>query len=114
VAALEKTVLTDNLRPKATVLARLDAIEQRLKDRDKADEKEAKSDEGALGDLRKAVDKGQKQNEDLLRRMKALEEKQGGGEAKADDVQALRRDVDRTTKVLDELKERIRKLETKK
>src|SRR5690349_17999949 len=68
VTALEKEVISDPYKPKSTVLARLDAIEERLKGLDKQDEKEQRTDTRTFDDMKKQLEQSQKTIAQLERR----------------------------------------------
>lgn len=115
-AALEKVVLDDPFRPKNTVLARLDAIEERLGKLDKQGVAEAKEDSRTLDAMRDGMKETTRSIEHLERRLKAVEQdKKGGADAGlAADVRELKRDVDQIERTLDDLKNRVSKLESKR
>lgn len=95
VEALEKAVLRDPLHPTRPVIARLDAGEQRLS----------------------AIEKHQAETHDFDRRLTSVETQQRQAVRDAvdpRDLRELQRKVDRLTKGLDDLKQRLQKLESKR
>ena len=92
VAALEKVVIKDLQHPKDTVLARLETAENRLKEMERSDS---------------AVEKRVASLEGERRRVAP------GVHDPAVELQTLRRQVDTLTRTLDDVKERVRRLEGK-
>lgn len=112
---LEQTVLADPFHPTQTVLSRLDAAEKAIKELQKHDNDSAnvagKDDES----MRKSLTELQKDNDDLTRRLKAAEDQlHRSGVGDANDLRDLKRTVDQLDRTVDDLKERVKRLEAKK
>ena len=112
VQTLERAVLRDPFKPQNTVLARLEFLERQFIERDKSADKSAASDQRTLEEMRKVIEKNQRVTDELARSVKSLE--QGGGGAARNELQQLRRDVERSARSLNDLTERVRRLEAKK
>jgi len=113
VTTLEKAVLDDPLHPKSTVLARLDAIEERLKKVNKLGEADAKTVAHALDAVKDDQKEIVKMIERMERRLKEVEQDKGADGA-AGDVKELKRSLDHVQKAVDDLKGRVGKLEDKR
>ena len=116
ITALEVTVVRDPFRPKDTVLSRLEVVEEKLKDFGKAGATDAKGEQRSFEELRKAMEKVQKQNDELDRKLKALAQDRpdGGDGAVAKAVKEMQGEVDGLQRGLDDLKARVAKLENKR
>ena len=111
VDVLEKVVLTDPYHPTQTVLSRLDVAEKTIKELQKHDNDSAKvevKDDESLTEL-------QKDSDDLNRRLKAAEDQlRRSGAGDENDLRDLKRTVDQLDRSVDDLKERVKRLEAKK
>lgn len=115
VDVLEKTVLADPLHPTRTLLSRLDAAEESVDQLQKHDNDTArvlgKDDET----LHKALSELQKVSDELNRRLKVAEDHlRRSGAGGAVDLRELKRTLEEVDHSVDDLKERVKRLEAKK
>lgn len=108
---LEKSVLRDPYKPQETVLARLDRLELEYKRHTGQD---ARADERILSSLEKAVEANRRQGEELARRLKAMEGERNAESISPREVQALRREIDRAAHALEDLDDRVQRLESRR
>ena len=114
IETLEKTVLTDPFQPKHTVLARLTAAEDAitvLQKHDAAAEKVGAKDDDAI---QKSITELRKTSEVIERRLKSVEDQlHRNGPADANDLRDLKRSMDTMTRNVNDLKNRVKRLEAK-
>lgn len=108
---LEKSVLRDPYKPQETVLARLDRLEVEVQ---RHTGKDARADARVISNLEKAVEASRRQGEDLARRLKAIEADRGAESITPREVQALRREIDRASDALEDLADRVQRLEARR
>lgn len=115
ISVLEKEVLTNPLQPSHTVLSRLTAAEDAIKELEKHDTASAKVEGRDDETVGKSITSLQKETKDLEKRLKELEDlPQHSGTAESNDVRDFKRTVDQLDRSIDDLKERVKRLEAKK
>lgn len=115
VDVLDKTVLSDPYHPTQTVLSRLDVAEKSIKELAKHDNESAKVEVKDDESLRKTIAELQKDSEEINKRLKAAEDQlRRGAAGDTNDVRDLKHSVDQLDRSLDDLKERVKRLEAKK
>jgi len=116
VDVLERTVLSDPTRPDRTVLARLDKVELALA-RFGIDEPGRYVGRRTFEDVRAAAEQALQKAQELDRRLKALEvERRGGGsdDALLRELRDLRRELERLARTVEDLKQQVHRLETRR
>ena len=113
VTQLERRVLEDPYRPKETILARLESLEETVRRMAKADEATSKLDTRASDQQRKEQERHTKEHETLDRRLKDVEKGRGGTTDPAD-IRELRKEADALRRSVDDLKVRVGRLESKR
>lgn len=108
-AALEKAIVRNPERPRETVLARLEAIEDLLRKQGQANDKQTDA-------AKKTVDEAAVEQEKLERRMKILENKAQEGARNNinemnDMLRDLKKDLSGFQQSIKDLSDRVRKLE---
>lgn len=115
---LEKTVLADPYRPTKTVLARLSSAEEAIEKLRKRDAQAESDTDADAKTVREALSAMEKDDEDLQRRVKTLEDqarrRDGNAGAAAGQVAELERDLARLSRSVDDLSARVKRLESKK
>ena len=109
VEALETAVIKNPAHPQKTVLVRLESLEEHFQEVRKADLKETES-------VRRILTQLQKDSLDLDKRLKGAEEVLGNrpaGDYPAD-LRDVKKVVDQLDRTVDDLKERVKRLEAKK
>ena len=115
VDVLEKTVLTDPYHPTQTVLSRLDVAEKVIKELQKHDNDSSKVEVKDDESMRKSLAELQKDSDDLNRRLKAAEDQlRRSGVGDANDLRDLKRTIDQLDRSVNDLRERVKRLEAKK
>jgi hypothetical protein len=110
VADLERIILRDANDPRRTVLARVEAIERRLDERARDEERDGR----VLRDDRAALDRRLDQltrgQQEIERRLRALEADRGGANVERE-LQQLQRDQQSIERTLRDLADRVRRVE---
>ena len=110
VAVLERTVVRDPFTPKATVLARLDALEKRLDAADSAGTTEQKVEARQDEQIQRTVDALARQVKELDARLDRAEKSEAG----ADQLREIKATLGQLTRSVAEMGERVRRMEAKK
>ncbi len=114
VEELERVVTTDPFQPKATVVARLKTVEDRLDAMAKSDADRVRSSTRSREEAGKSLTAMEKQVEQIERRLKDLESaKRDDTASLASDLKSLKQEMERATRTLRDLETRMRRLETK-
>ena len=112
---LEKTVLSDPYHPTQTVLSRLTAAEKAIKELQKHDNDSAKVEVKDDESMQKSMAELQKDSDELNRRLKAAEDQlRRSAAGDSNDLRDLKRTIDQLDRSVDDLKERVKRLEAKK
>lgn len=110
VADLERIILRDANDPRRTVLARVEAIERRLDERARDEERDGR----VLRDDRAALDRRFDQltrgQQEIERRLRTLEADRGGANVERE-LQQLQRDQQSIERTLRDLADRVRRVE---
>ena len=110
VADLERIILRDANDPRRTVLARIEAIERRLDERAREEEREGRvmrDDRVALDRRFDQITRGQ---QEIERRLRTLEADRGGANVERE-LQQLQRDQQSIERTLRDLADRVRRVE---
>ncbi|WP_428938974.1 hypothetical protein [Fontivita pretiosa] len=116
VDVLERTVLSDPTRPDRTVLARLEKVELALA-KFGIDEPGRYVGRRTFEDIRTAAEQALQKAQELDRRLKAIEaERRGGGsdDALLRELRDLRREMERLARTVEDLKQQVHRLETRR
>ncbi len=109
---LESVVVRDPFRPRDTVLARLEAIEKTLAERDRSAADAARQQRKEDIDLQRTLEAITKQITRMDDRLKALERTSSKATVEPREIENLKRDLDATKRTLKSLEDRLRRLES--
>jgi hypothetical protein len=123
---LERAVLVDPFHPNTTVLARLDSLERSVREIVQGDPVAGRADARALDDLRKSLERVERDRAEMDKRLVTVERTQerhqnqidqqqqrGGGDEAGRQVREIRNDLEQMSRSLDDLRDRLTRLERK-
>ena len=116
VVALEKSVIKDPFHPDDTVLSRLRILEDRLNAADKIGGQAAKTESREDDQVKRSLDALMRETRELDQRMRRAEDaaRRPENPQSTTELRDLRSSLSQLTRTLDDLQERVRRLEAKR